>query len=856
MMEKKRPRVILLEGNDAILQSANAVLSQQGWDVTCERVSKQALKTLKESKNGIFALFISNYKLPKMEGDTILSHVKKISPLTRRMLMVSADEPDILINAINKAEINACITAPFKEEDLIHQTRNCFRQFRRKIKRQRLKRVTEHQNKQMLNIARKLKKKDSSYQKSIENKKNRQLELKSKIRALKIEKSRNAQISVSSFIDHREISPTQEPMVEAFNGLCRAVKSVFDDYCSHHHLSLPELNMDRIFSNEESQTDDDISSEDKEPAEGSPENLQEESESDKKAPDDDCARIDPEVMENIIKYALAKGIDVPIKEPSVPPEDADASLDDQGNPLDKYLALRFSERQTKAFISQKKAYEPSKAPDVNDVLGWLSEKMISHGITDDDAITAWLQKSNEEEIVIAQGEEPVFGRPGVVTYHFESDFTNPGKINEDGSIDFRDRGDIPYVTTGTLLAEKTPAKQGHAGISVSNIPIPVDEVPDPVMTAGTCVTISEDGLTIHAQADGQPHVDALGAVSVSPELVIPGDVDFETGNVDFKGNVTVKGMVKEGFTVKCINLTVQEIDGAIIDLSGDLHVTDGINDASISVQGNIYAKFINNSSILGFGDVVVSKEIIDSRVLISGVCQNATGHIISSEISAKLGIEAGNIGTSASKPSRLCAGVNQHFETVMSRIDESLESSVNKANLLKDDIKKLEDEDQLLYEQISQKAHIQDRSQLEIKKLKKALPGIEASKNMVKLTQTHDEIKNFVKKAKQAEQELNLIFENQDSIASRIGQIKSHLETLEQKNKKYVLEKKALIDFSHKQRPLTKVTIANTVTQDTVIKGPHSSMTLKEDRSRCQMLEMEHKEDGLQIFEMIAADLA
>ncbi len=111
MLEKKRPRVILLEDNDAILQSANVILSKEGWDVTCEQVSKNALQLLKQSKQEPFALFISSYKLPQMEGDDILWRVKSISPLTQRMLMISAKESGIMsptitagvMKAINKA---------------------------------------------------------------------------------------------------------------------------------------------------------------------------------------------------------------------------------------------------------------------------------------------------------------------------------------------------------------------------------------------------------------------------------------------------------------------------------------------------------------------------------------------------------------------------------------------------------------------------------------------------------------------------------------------------------------------------------------------------------------------------------
>ncbi len=185
MTQNKKPKVIILESNDAVREHTESVLSREGWNVTSEQISKNALNTLSESKKSLFTLFISNFKLPEMEGDDILQKVKSISPLTQRMLVVPADKPDTLINAINKAKINACLISPFSDEDLIHQAKNCFRQFKYELKRQQLQRVTKHQNEQMFIIAQKLKKKDDAYKHLIEEKKAQKLMLESKKRSIK-----------------------------------------------------------------------------------------------------------------------------------------------------------------------------------------------------------------------------------------------------------------------------------------------------------------------------------------------------------------------------------------------------------------------------------------------------------------------------------------------------------------------------------------------------------------------------------------------------------------------------------------------------------------------------------------------
>jgi len=383
----------------------------------------------------------------------------------------------------------------------------------------------------------------------------------------------------------------------------------------------------------------------------------------------------------------------------------------------------------------------------------------------------------------------------------------------------------------------------------------VDEIADPVFLAGSGTELSEDGLSIRAGLDGQPHRDVLGTISTNPDLIIPGDVDFETGNIDFKGHIIVKGIVKEGFTVKGISLTAKEVEGAVIDLSGDLNISVGITNAKISAHGNIYAKFLNHCTVMGFQNLVIQKEIIDSDILLSGSCKNPTGHIISSRITAKLGIEANKIGTPTSTPCKLKIGMDQHIETLKKGLDAAIEGSVKTADLLRSEIKKLEDQDQALYQDISEKAHVQDRAQLEIKELKKSLPDLQKANDARKLQAATDEIRKIADRAKAAEKALNKIFDTQDKLAHQIEQLKAKLNQAEHQNKGLVLEKQALTDFSKKDAPVPVLTVAKTIMVDTLVKGPQTALVLKEDRSKCKIQEVAVNENGMNYHEMMISDL-
>jgi len=456
---------------------------------------------------------------------------------------------------------------------------------------------------------------------------------------------------------------------------------------------------------------------------------------------------------------------------------------------------------------------------------------------------------------VARGVAPLSGKDGAVTYNFETDYTNPGKIMEDGRIDFRDRGSIPFVRKGDILAAKKPPQQGKNGMNVLGEVILVEEPLDPVFIAGDGTRLSEDGTTIIADLKGQPHLDHIGEISVNPELPIKGDVDYQTGNINFNGHVVVNGTVKEGFSVRAFSLTAKEVEGATIDLTGDLHVSDGITDANIVSSGNIYAKFINNSKARAFGNLCIQKEIIDSTAIISGKCENTSGVIIASKISAKGGIEAGGIGTSTSKPSILKVGVNEHLDQLTDQLETKLQASVEKLNGIRDKIREVEDQDQSLYGKITQKAQAQEAGQNRLKSLKQEIAAKKKTSAPRQLAELAAQYKAQEQAAKSAEQELNEIFDIQNRFAKQISDFKALVEHLEKTNKNLVLKKKGLKAFSEKTKTIPKVTVTKSIAQDTVIAGPNVRHTMKEDRKRCQIMETGVSEEGLRFFEMEITDL-
>ncbi len=295
---------------------------------------------------------------------------------------------------------------------------------------------------------------------------------------------------------------------------------------------------------------------------------------------------------------------------------------------------------------------------LGDVKGVLDQKQIVAGVVSDELIEGFIASRafKKKPFKIAKGIEPVPGKDAVINYFFDANRLRAGKIDRSGAIDFRERGKIPQVDKGALLAEKIPAVEPMAGTTIFADTVKMPPVKDSRLKPDKGAVFDESGLKIMAAMGGQPVISLSGVVSVFDVFETPGDIGFETGHVDYDGNVNVKGCIKTDFRVTANIVKANEIDGGIVNAEADVIVSGGISNARIYSKGSVSAKFILKSEILCMGDVEVSQEIIDAKIHNSGACIIKRGSIIGSEIVSYMGVYAGSIGTDRSRPSSITSG--------------------------------------------------------------------------------------------------------------------------------------------------------------------------------------------------------
>ncbi|GAB6095704.1 hypothetical protein JCM14469_19560 [Desulfatiferula olefinivorans] len=544
--------------------------------------------------------------------------------------------------------------------------------------------------------------------------------------------------------------------------------------------------------------------------------------------------------------------------PPEPPDEPGLSARPVDEPDDtlKAPSLVFTDQDMKVFFRFPQNTAPG--PTLGTVKELLGLNGVIFGILPDETIEAKLAEAEggSRECLVAEGTPGTPPRNATVTLYFKTDYLNPGKITEDGTIDFRERGHVPFVQAGTLLAEKMPGIDGTPGTNVFGQTLPADKALDQPLKSGAGTRSSDDGLQIFADQDGQPFMTVHGDISVFQELHIKGDVDYTTGNITFDGNIFVKGAVKPGFTVKGGNLTAREIEGAVLDIKGNIDVSGGISDSTITLGGTLQAMFMTSSKVDAYGDILVKKEIIDSKIRTSGACNGDKVTLIASFVSAREGIRVMRVGTDVSQPCTLRAGINDHTKKAVNRIRAVIEEKKTLLDAIQKKNDGLVDHQKALHQQIMEKSILQDKLTEQKKTIEAKLDGV---KMHAADDPRHDKAVQFLTGARAhcdqenslLEQQVAELFAEQDSVTDAILNLQDQCEPLVQTIEELNARIRDIHAWEKRSRGRSLIQVIKEIQAQTSVAGPNSTLILKETRKNVTIRETRHTTPSGPTWELI-----
>lgn len=234
----------------------------------------------------------------------------------------------------------------------------------------------------------------------------------------------------------------------------------------------------------------------------------------------------------------------------------------------------------------------------------------------------------DKNIVIGSGIEPEKGADAVITY-YESPVKKP-VIREDGRADYFDMNFICEVEKDQWLGEKIPATEGESGINVYGEIVQALAGKDASLRFdpnSVYESEEDDHIVLRARHNGVLDIED-GVVKLLQHLTINGDVGIETGNLDFKGSILLKGTVSPGYRVRALgDISIEGNTGVtgaelIESISGDVNIRGGIfgNHTMVVRAGkNIYAKHANDVTLEAMEDIFISNYVMGSHLTAQNV---------------------------------------------------------------------------------------------------------------------------------------------------------------------------------------------------------------------------------------------
>ncbi len=434
---------------------------------------------------------------------------------------------------------------------------------------------------------------------------------------------------------------------------------------------------------------------------------------------------------------------------------------------DSTASVQISNDEMKAYIVISPPKPGGFDLDTDEIRSILHNNGVVVGIDDGIISNLFDYPVYNEPVIIAKGIKVNDGADAKVNYNFRTNKEEIHLIEEDGKVNFKELNIVQNVVAGQILASKEPSSLGEPGRTVTNKLIPAKTGKDCNLLAGRNTKVTEDGLNIVAEINGQVYLMG-GKVVVDPVYIIQGDVNLKTGNILFLGTVIVQGNVEDGFSIKAAGNI--EIHGSVgrceIEAEGDIIITGGVmgkNEGKIIAGKSVYAKFIESVKVEAVEGVYVQDGILHSFIdaIKEIICVGKRGAIVGGRLRAGELVKTKALGSIANPETVVEVGIDPKKRQTMLELEEKREKAYKeldplKANLenLKNQkkvIKKLPDDKEELLKQLANKANELDKiiqnTNKEIKEIENYLLQLKTKGKIIASKIAYAGVKLYIKNA-------------------------------------------------------------------------------------------------------------
>lgn len=293
------------------------------------------------------------------------------------------------------------------------------------------------------------------------------------------------------------------------------------------------------------------------------------------------------------------------------------------------------------------------------VMKMLQDQKITFGIKEDEIKRIASEKLYGERISVAAWKPAVNGVDGTITYRYEKKVDIAPVEDEHGFVDYKNLGLVRTIHKGDVIADITLPTPGEPGMDVRGKVLRQIPGKKASYSIGTNTALTDDGTQIVATTDGNINFKG-GAFYIDQVVTISGDVDASVGNINFVGDVIVKGEVQEGFKISSnANIVVAgNVNGASLEADGDVIIKKGCINSKVVAHGSVTINFCERSNIKCDGTLTSSNFVI-CDVYCGELCvKGGTGGLMGGKYTSLSSVEISNIGTKNYTPTLLTVGDN------------------------------------------------------------------------------------------------------------------------------------------------------------------------------------------------------
>ena len=307
-------------------------------------------------------------------------------------------------------------------------------------------------------------------------------------------------------------------------------------------------------------------------------------------------------------------------------------------PVDGSVEITFDPDGMTANMILHKAYNGGRPVTAAIVMAELLKKGINTGIDDLDI---------KDMVDGGVYETPICVARAIPPNRYEKKRVPKPQHDEFGVADFRELNLIVPIHKGDIIADIKQPTPGEPGVNIFGRAIMPEPGKMPNITVGKNTLMTADGKYIVSACDGHIMY-GTGCFNVEDTVTVKSDLDISVGNIDFFGDIYIKGNVMEGFSVKAgRSLKIEgTVFSADLTAGGDITINGGAINSRIKSDANVKIGFCENTDIKADGSVE-SAQFAFCSVFCYGelIAKGKTGVITGGTITCMKDVTAGVIGS-------------------------------------------------------------------------------------------------------------------------------------------------------------------------------------------------------------------